>query len=468
MFSFLADVPHRAVFQVTKLFVMGGAGFTLGVVAPTPSQFIHHLEQLQVSPDAPVVPQAFRWIGQLAEIQPLPGPVSVRNPDWVPELEFQPYELGQEPLPPKIAGTNPPVTSPHPSNLVTPWTAPKASDPQVISQDWLDRPDPQSAKGWMKETYADQKTIISWADARRPELSFLDPNSLRLLDQNNQTGMILGELPPSMSAPVLAGQPQRAREFTHEGRKFFYFSRVDSGYQALRFPNQEHGPLKIAPLLIPIESGAITWVDLFDPRKKSLEVYVQKSAPLDPDTKNLQMYLTADSTLRAQTQGEGAAMFSPMITFGTYPVWIDVESKTGTRPGPRYRYALFPDGSERVEAVVFQSPEKLLRRALQHVGSDLDRTGLVLGSLDPKRLDGFKTHFFPHTKTQGVQDYTLTWDGRLSGTDPLEGDKPRFVSVTEKKTTLQTQIINEKSDVRQVFLTPVSPGVIVVVQDFQI
>jgi hypothetical protein len=96
---------------------------------------------------------------------------------------------------------------------------------------------------------------------------------------------------------------------------------------------------------------------------------------------------------------------------------------------------------------------------------------MIIGSLDRKKIDGFKNHYYVKTsdinEKESLKPKTLTvlWDEKLSDKEPLEGDNPRFLTVQAPEGLTQVNIVNDSNKMLQSSLIPVSPRVINVISE---
>jgi len=94
-----------------------------------------------------------------------------------------------------------------------------------------------------------------------------------------------------------------------------------------------------------------------------------------------------------------------------------------------------------------------------------------MGIYDRTKLDGFRnlhhSKVEPMTERFGLDpiDYSILWDGKISPTEPLEGDLPRFMSIQVPEGISQVKLLDESNQVVSSQLIPVSPRVIHVISE---
>jgi hypothetical protein len=139
--------------------------------------------------------------------------------------------------------------------------------------------------------------------------------------------------------------------------------------------------------------------------------------------------------------------------------------------GYTYRYVM--KNRNRVgDYVVNQIAEKTLFHWIKQVKQGLsDQSAMIVGFFNRKRLGGFKEHHFvktiPQTAKFGLEplNFSVLWNGKISSTEPLEGDSPRFMSVQVPEGLSQVSLTRESGTPVISELIPVSPRVIHVVSE---
>jgi hypothetical protein len=158
-----------------------------------------------------------------------------------------------------------------------------------------------------------------------------------------------------------------------------------------------------------------------------------------------------------------------------FPVFIDVSSKHNQEQSYTYRYQLKAAGltsHTKTTYVLRQQDESLMHHYLKQVKQGLsDQSAMIVGSVARNRLDGFRNRYFVKTVAKSAsfglepKDYSILWDGKISDSEPLEGDQPYFMSVQVPEGLSQIQILNEAKQIVYSTLIPISPRVIHVVSE---
>ncbi len=96
---------------------------------------------------------------------------------------------------------------------------------------------------------------------------------------------------------------------------------------------------------------------------------------------------------------------------------------------------------------------------------------MIIGNYNRKKLGGFKNHYFPkavdltNDEVSAARTMSILWNEKLSDTEPLEGDNPRFLSIQVEEGLTQLNVVNDHSKIVQSSLIPVSPRVINVISE---
>jgi hypothetical protein len=185
----------------------------------------------------------------------------------------------------------------------------------------------------------------------------------------------------------------------------------------------------------------------------------------------LTVVISTQQNIQAITQSNGTAILRNVNVVQGYPVFIDVSSKSKDQLSYTYRYEI-KSRNTRGYHVVNQIKERSLYKWLKQVKQGLsDQSAMIVGFYNRKILNGFKNLYTTKTEPKGAHfglepmNYSILWDGKISATEPLEGDVPRFMSVQVPEGLSQVQLLNEAHQITNAQLIPVSPRVIHVISE---
>jgi hypothetical protein len=222
----------------------------------------------------------------------------------------------------------------------------------------------------------------------------------------------------------------------------------------------------------PVLDDTISYLDLATPEARTLTIKVVKSGAVnDPEVAKLTVGLSTQSGIQAITRADGQASLKNVNLVPGFPVFVDVSSHTEDASSYTYRYEL-KQPRQSGTYIVNEISEKSIHHWLSQVKQGLsDQSAMVVGIYDRKKLDGFKHPHYTEvealTSKFGLEpiNYTILWNGKLSTSDPLEGDVPRFMSVQIPEGLSQVRLLNEAKEVVSSELLPISPRVIHVISD---
>jgi len=282
------------------------------------------------------------------------------------------------------------------------------------------------------------------------------------------TGMILGTLPTGNKIEYSGGSAEEVQYFDLNGKKYFIILNVEPGAGVVGLTSGVDSDID-ATVFTPVVSDTITYLDLIEPVLRDISVKVVKEEKTIQE--GLLVAVSTQTQVQAITLSDGSATLKNVKLVPGYPMFVDVSSKYNGEKSYQYRYEL----KKRTENGVFvlkQYPEKEIHYWLKQVNTQLsDQSAMVFGEFNRKRLDGFKSNYsiqinsFAERSTLNAKTFTILWDEKLSETDPLEGDRPRFLSVQIPEGLAQANLVNEQNQIIQTSLIPVSPRVINVLSE---
>lgn len=336
-------------------------------------------------------------------------------------------------------------------------------------------------RGWVK--VEDQQiitTLLMHQASSQQESLLIDQNSLALLSLkmgvrvSKGSGVIIGNIIPDYQVEFL-GRSEEPVEFETHGKKYFAILNAEPSAGVLQITHKNN-PKISATVFVPVLADTVTSLDLDTPTLISQKIKLVKSGSAgDPDVSSIRIRNSMNSQIQAITNKSGYAEFSNFYVMPGYPYYIDSESKLGQQSSYTYRYELWPEHFSEQNTpvqVIYQTEEKLIYKWLTQVKNGIsDQSGLVIGFVQPKRLKGFSQHFY--AKLTALTDhnlepetYRISWDGKnIDSTEPLEADRPRYLSVQIPDGVSQVQIQSDSGEDAILRIIPISPRVIHVLLD---
>ena len=304
----------------------------------------------------------------------------------------------------------------------------------------------------------------------------LDQNGLALIALKSGIhitkgmGMILGSVPEGYKVDF-SGRGEETEYFESSGKNYFAILNAEPGAGVVEVASKTNPNLS-STAFTPVLEDTISYLDLSAPVARTLNVKVVKSGiENDPEVAKLSVSLATQAGIQGITRADGQATLRNVNLIPGFPVFIDVTSRTEDSSSYTYRYELkHPRRSGTF--VVNEMSEKTIYHWLKQVKQGLsDQSAMVVGMYDRKRLDGFRNPHFsqvePLTSKFGLEpiNYTVMWDGKISTTEPLEGDVPRFMSVQVPEGLSQIKLLNESKKMITSEIMPISPRVIHVISE---
>jgi hypothetical protein len=342
-----------------------------------------------------------------------------------------------------------------------------------ISKNWY-------GEGWVKLEAEGYFPLLNYyPQINSDKALLLDQNSVALLaiksgiHYTRGMGMILGVLPQGYKIDF-SGRAEDVQYFDLNSKKYFILLNVEPGAGVTELVSEKNQNDNTA-LFTPVLEDTITYLDLAKPVVADIPIkiikYNEKKGSPNPDIAGLTVGISTQTQVQAITQSDGSTTLKSVRMVPGYPVFVDVSSKYNGERSYQYRYQL----NKRTRNGVFvlkQNPEKLIYQWLKQIKTSLsDQSAMVFGQFNRKKLDGFKNHYSIKidslTEKYGLtpKNYTILWDEKLSDQDPLEGDRPRFLSVQLPEGLSQANLINESNQIIHTSLIPVSPRVINVISE---
>jgi len=346
-----------------------------------------------------------------------------------------------------------------------------------ISKSWGDH-------GWVKATLDDYFPLLAhYPQSNSNDALLLDQNSVALLaiksgiHYERGMGMVLGVLPTGYKIEF-SGRSEEVQYFELSEKKYFVILNVEpgAGVTELVSSNDQN---ENATIFTPVLADTITYLDLVAPVTRDIAVKVVKTTDnknenkedKSADLSGLTVGVSTQTQVQAITQTNGMAVLRNVKLVPGYPMYVDVSSKLNGEKSYQYRYEL----KKRTRNGVFvlkQYPENEIFQWLRQIKANIsDQSGMIFGEFNRKRLDGFKKNYTTRVESISekfglvAKNYTVLWNEKLSEQDPLEGDRPRFLSVQVPEGLAQTHLINESNQIIQTSLIPVSPRVINVISE---
>jgi hypothetical protein len=340
-----------------------------------------------------------------------------------------------------------------------------------ISKNW-------NEKGWVKVDGSEHlSTLTMQPAANGGSTLLLDQNALALIAVKTGTriasgaGVIVGLVPTGYKVEF-AGRGEETQYFELNQKRYFAVINAEPGAGVIELIS-EHDQNLGSTVFTPVLEDTVTYLDLVAPQARNIGVQVVKSGNAnDPEVVGLTVGISTQGNIQAITQSNGRTILKNVNLVSGYPVFIDVSSKSENGEASyTYRYQV-KQKNKQGYYVVNQISERSLYKWLKQVKSGLsDQSAMVVGFYNRKILDGFRNNYTTRTEPKSARfgldpvNYTILWDGKISKTEPLEGDLPRFMSVQVPEGLSQVQLINEANQIANAQLIPVSPRVIHVVSE---
>jgi hypothetical protein len=353
-----------------------------------------------------------------------------------------------------------------------------------ISKDWKN-------SGWVKvESSEHLPTVTLHPAPNHGSTLLLNNNALKLLALRSGiqiakgTGIILGRVPNGFKIEF-TGRAEETQYFDFKGNEYFAVLNAEPSAGVIQLVGQSANASNstvTSSVFTPVFEDTITFLDLVAPVQTSISVKIvknedgeKKSSSDESDIAGLTVGLSTQTNFQAITQKDGQATLKNVFITPGFPVFIDVSSKHNQEQSYTYRYQLKAAGltsHTKTTYVLRQQDESLMHHYLKQVKQGLsDQSAMIVGSVARNRLDGFRNRYFVKTVAKSAsfglepKDYSILWDGKISDSEPLEGDQPYFMSVQVPEGLSQIQILNEAKQIVYSTLIPISPRVIHVVSE---
>lgn len=339
-----------------------------------------------------------------------------------------------------------------------------------ISKTWID-------EGWAKvETEGYLPFITYYPQVNSSEALLLDQNAIAFLAIKSGihitkgTGMILGTVPVGYKVEFL-GRSEEVQYFDLNNKKYFILLNAESGAGVTELVSEKNEH-ENATVFTPVLSDTITYLDFAAPVVANIPIKIVKNAEkTNSDLIGLTVAISTQTQIQTKTIKNGLAILKNVRMIPGYPVFVDVSSKLNGERSYQYRYQL----NKRTRHGVFvlnQYPEKLIFHWLKQIRTNLsDQSAMVFGQIQRNKIDGFKNNYSAKVTSisekfgMNAKTFTVLWDEKLSEQDPLEGDRPRFLSVQVPEGLAQSHLVNEFDQIIHTTLIPVSPRVINVISE---
>ncbi len=338
-----------------------------------------------------------------------------------------------------------------------------------------------SNRGWVKVSGTDVLNTLTRHPAANGEPTLLlDQNAIAFVAIKSGVhvakgaGIISGVVPPGYKIEF-TGRAEDAQYFDLAGKKYFIILNAEPGAGVLELESEKNQNLSTT-VFTPVLEDTVTYLDLSEPKRVNIGVQIEKNSPTQAsELTGLSVGVSAQKNLQAITRSNGQAVLKNVNVVKGFPLFIDVSSKFKDQPSYTYRYEL---NTSHIKAdqfknfIVKQENELSIAKWLKQVHQGLsDQSAMVLGLYDRKKLNGFKSYYYAQTQSKTAKfglepkSFSILVDDKISTEEPLEGDIPRFMSVQVPEGLSQVQLLNEKRQIVEAQLIPVSPRVIHVISE---
>jgi len=358
------------------------------------------------------------------------------------------------------------------SNQISETTQVCPTQKDWISKSWNEH-------GWVKVTTDSYFPFLThYPQSNTSDALLLDQNSVALLaiksgiHYAHGMGMVLGILPTGYKIEF-SGRSEEVQYFDLNDKKYFIIMNVEPGAGVTELISDKDQN-ENATVFTPVLGDTITYLDLVAPVVRNIAVKVTKdidSKDKTGDLAGLTVGLSTQTQVQAITQADGSAFLRNVRVVPGYPMFVDVSSKLNGEKSYQYRYELKKRNKSGV-FVLRQYPEKEIFQWLRQIKASIsDQSGMIFGEFNRKRLDGFKKNYTVRIESMTekfglvAKNYTVLWNEKLSEQDPLEGDRPRYLSVQVPEGLAQSHLVNENNQIIQSSLIPVSPRIINVISE---
>ena len=307
-----------------------------------------------------------------------------------------------------------------------------------VSTEWISR-DLDSRRGWALHRSVGFVPMIAWhAPEQKAPVPLLSHNSalslarLADVDSHPALGMVFGKIPAGW-AVELSGRAEQpvfingtfAFLNVEPGARILYLSKRNGAAPGLL---SEHDETAIG---IPVLAGKATFVDIVEPRKRSIAGRVLKADEQGAHgLDGIQVSVPGQSNT-AITDRQGLFSLSNVGTIGSYPIYLEAQATTGFT----HRYTFDPDSLDSVELFHFSAEQVDLW--LRQVEGDVSfQSGLVVGALKGLTAKHCTpgTEFYPGVAPliEGIlapESYVLSPEGEMLAATPMAKGRSRFVSL---------------------------------------
>ena len=335
----------------------------------------------------------------------------------------------------------------------------------------------RSNSGWLKVEGDDQiPTLTLYPAPNLGSTLLLDQNALALISLKSGVhvtrgmGVVIGLVPDGYKINF-GGRSEETEYFENSGKRYFAIMNAEPGAGVVQVESKKDPNIN-STIFTPVLEDTVTYLDLSTPSARTLNIRVEKNlTENDSEIANLTVGLSTQSGIRAITQPNGRASLKSVFLIPGFPVFVDISSVAGIEQSFTYRFEL-KHLDQSGTYVLQEINEKSIYHWLKQVKLGLsDQSAMVVGSYDKKKLNGFKNLHFtqvePLTAKFGLEplNYTVLWDGKISATEPLEGDVPRLMSVQVPEGLSQVKLLNEDKKIVKSDLIPISPRVIHIITE---
>lgn len=348
-----------------------------------------------------------------------------------------------------------------------------------------------SAGGWVVHRAEDHHDTLSWVNFKeeRP-IPLLSRNSLMAIDlevkrrkekdlsasdlQLPHYGVVMGRLQEGWnlefsgrSEPVIYFDSNRnilKNKGSAKKDRYFVFPRAELGAHLVYLT--EVGTGRSTAVAFPVLEDTTTYLDFLDsPTLRDLVGTLRfGSNPKVRGLREANLRVVGQTKALARTNSFGEFLIPDVLTFGDYPVYVEVDHHKGNL----HRYRVLPRQMEDKVTFHWFRSEEIFNWIGQVKGGQLlgtQSTGLILGSFKGLQSLHSQSYLFPSVSTlQDESDalpevYSQREDGQLVVKEPLNKKNSRMVSVEAPETGVISELKVGNEVVWSEFVIP-SPGVI--------
>ena len=348
-------------------------------------------------------------------------------------------------------------------------------------KEWISKT--RNCVGWVKVESAEALPTLTIHPAPNHGATLLlDQNALALMALTTGVhiakgaGVVAGLVPDGYKIEF-SGRGEETHYFESNGSKYFAVLNAEPGASVVQLISEKDPSLN-STVFVPVLDDTVTYLDLATPRVENIAVQIRKNPiPQDQEVVGLTIGISTQGGIQSPqgihgiTQVDGKAVLKNVSYVPGFPLYVDVSSKFETEKSYTYRYELKRQNKNGVYELNQVAERSLYRWLRQEKHGLSDQSAMIVGFYDRKKLNGFKESYTVHTEAKtskfGLEPrtYSILWDGKISSSEPLEGDAPRFMSVQVPEGLSQIQLLDEGRNIVRADLIPVSPRVIHVVSE---